>query len=143
MAISISPPDYNSPIGALRNVINDVEQHIDPLDPGADAEYLFSDDRLQAFLTLNKDSIRLAAADAIDAIADNESLVSKKIRTEDLQTDGPSVTNALRMHATSLRLQARQEAEAEDDADAFEIVDFQTPTPWPFPTPDAGVLGWL
>lgn len=108
----------------MRNLVNDTEQFVDPLYPTNQADYLFSDDRLNSFLTLNKGNIRFAAADVIDAIADNESLVSKKIRTEDLQTDGPAVTNALRLHATSLRAQAKQELAALDDESGMEIVDY-------------------
>lgn len=124
MANSIYPPDYSTPVGSVRNIINDTVQRKDPKNPTAVPEYLFEDARIEAFLFLNADNIRFAAADCIDAIADNEALVSKKIRTEDLQTDGPAVTNALRLHATSLRAQAKQEILATEEAGGMDIVDY-------------------
>lgn len=114
--MSIFPVDYTSPIGQVRNLTNDTIQYDDP------ADYLFSDDRIESFLALNKDNVRLAAADVLDAIADNEILVAKKIRTEDLQTDGPAVGKELRAHADSLRAQAREEAANADAEWGIEIV---------------------
>lgn len=114
--MSIFPVDYTSPIGQVRNLTNDTIQYDDP------ADYLFSDARIESFLALNKDNVRLAAADVLDAIADNEILVAKKIRTEDLQTDGPAVGKELRAHADSLRAQAREEAANADAEWGIEIV---------------------
>lgn len=124
MANSIYPPAYDTPVGMVRNLISDTVQRKDPKNPTSDAEYLFEDARIASFLSINNGNVRLASADCIDAIADNESLVSKKIRTEDLQTDGPAVTNALRLHATSLRAQAKREQEDEDMAGGMDIVDY-------------------
>lgn len=66
--------------------------------------------------------INRAAADALDAIASSEALVSKVMQTVDgLQTDGAKVANSLRTRADSLRRQAdREEAQTEDGAqDAY------------------------
>lgn len=87
---------------------------------------LFTDPQIQAFLTLEGGDVRLAAAQALDTIASSEALVSKKIRTQDLQTDGPAVAKELRERATSLRDQA---AGALDDAFAFDIVPYD-PNSW-------------
>lgn len=127
----VYPPNYDTPIGEVRNIINDTERYVDPADTTATATYMFSDARLQAFLALNRDTVRYAAADALDAIASNEALISKKIRTEDLSTDGPAVAKELRVHAKSLR-----DAQADEDialsyAEAFEIVDYvHYPSRW-------------
>lgn len=88
---------------------------------------LFTDAHLQTFLDLEAANIKRAAAQALDAIASSEVLVSKVIRTQDLSTDGAKVADALRQHAASLRTQADED----DDEFAFEIVDFDPSPAWP------------
>ena len=51
-----------------------------------------------------------AAADALDAIATSEVLISKKISTQDLSTDGPAVAAELRKQANGLRARADRQA---------------------------------
>lgn len=136
MTSDIYPPDYASPVGQVRNLCNDTIQYVDPANPSDPASYLFEDSRIEAFLTLNNGNVRFAAADIVDALADNEILISKKIRTEDLQTDGAAVGNALRLHATSLRAQAKQEIAGLEDEGGMEIVDFNYQPdlqPWRYP----------
>ena len=59
----------------------------------------------------------LAAADALDVLATSEVRLSKKITTQDLETDGPAVAAELRKQAAALRDRyARQRAELYDDA---------------------------
>lgn len=71
-------------------------------------------------------ALKRAAADALDAIASSEALVSKKIRTQaGVSTDGPAVAAALRAHAASLRAQAD---DVDDADDAIEVLEF---TPYP------------
>lgn len=84
---------------------------------------IFDDDEIQAFLDLNT-SPRRAAAQALDTIAVSEVLLSKKITSQDLSTDGPAVAEALRKLAASLREQADREDEAA--ATFFDIVE------WPY-----------
>jgi hypothetical protein len=64
----------------------------------------FSDVQIQSFLTL-EGAVKLAAAQALDVLASNEALVSKRIRTLDLQTDGPAVAKTLHDQAEALREQ--------------------------------------
>jgi hypothetical protein len=116
----IFPADPNSPVGQVRLLIGDTVQ-----DHGG--EYIFSDDFLSGYLTVNAGSVRYAAADALDVLATNEAYISKKIRSEAIQTDGASVANAIRLHAAALRARARQADEELDAAGAVEIVDFQDP----------------
>ncbi len=69
--------------------------------------YKFSfltDAQLQDLLDLEGD-VRLAAADALDTIAASESMIQKKIKILDLQTDGPAITAALQARAKTLREQ--------------------------------------
>jgi hypothetical protein len=126
----ITPPDYTSPVGIVRNLIGDTVQRTDPKFPGDPAEYMFSDDQLNAFVvnsqgTGTKPRTKFAAADAMDVIASNEALVSKKIRTQDLQTDGPAVANALRIQSQNLRAQQKLELEEDWAVDAVQLVDYQ------------------
>jgi hypothetical protein len=92
------------------------------------ANRFFSTGELTDFLALNGASVRRAAAQALDVWAANEAMVSKKITTQDLQTDGPAVAASLRQAATELRRQA-DAGEGDDGSDGFEIVEYQ---PYPY-----------
>lgn len=89
---------------------------------------LFTDEELQTYLDLwagdeapRRVDIFRASADVLEAIAISEVLIAKKIRTQDLSTDGPAVAEALR----KLALGMRQRADDEDAANGgvFEIYD--------------------
>jgi len=126
------PPEYTTPLGQLRALVSQTEQYVDPANPDADPDYLMSDGLLQSFLVINHDKLYGAAADVLLALAANEALVSKKIRTEDLSTDGSVIANSLRQVAQEYR--KRQEDEDAEDAalEAFELVDFTSyPSNWP------------
>ncbi len=96
---------------------------------------VFTEAEIDRFLAVEDGDIKLAAAQALDTIADNEALVSKAIATQDLKTDGPKVAEALRKRAAALRAQA-------DDDGYFDVVTMNDPgsTPeltelqvgWPF-----------
>ena len=104
--------DPATPVGMVRLLLNDV-------DPAAE---IFTDDEVEAFLTLEGDSVKLAAAQAIDVNATNEALASKVLRTPTVSTDGAKLADAMRRHAAALR---EQVAAGDDDAGfAFEVVDF-------------------
>ena len=106
-------------IGLVRLLITDV----------GPVTFLFADDEITAFLTLEGGTKR-AAALALETIAVSEALVGKRIRTLDLQTDGPAVAKELRERAAALRAQAATEAEEAADAEdgyGFDFVDFD---PW-------------
>jgi hypothetical protein len=128
-----NPLDPATPVGQLRLLISDSQLRTDPGDPSLPAEYYFSDVFLEGFLALNGGVLKLAAADAILALATNESMVSKKIRKENLQTDGPAVTNALRLLAQDYRAQGKLDRDELDAANGMyvAIVDYQRPlNPW-------------
>lgn len=99
--------NYNpgSPIGEVRLLISDVSE-----------PPIFSDAEIQAFLALRKNNATRAAASALMAIAANEALLYKYLRTDDLTVDGVK-------GATEIRLQARQlENQADsDEAEFFAI----------------------
>lgn len=82
---------------------------------------IFSDDEITAFLTLEDQNVRLAAAQALDTIAASETLTLKAISLLDLTTNGPAVSKELRARADSLRQQVK-DGEGDDD-DLFAIVE--------------------
>lgn len=104
-------------VDKVRVLINDYR----PDDPGS---VVFTDTEVQVFLDLEAGSIKRAAAQATDVIADNEALVLKVIKTQGgLTTDGAKVAASLRERAKSLR----EQADTDDGTDGyFEVVDFDT-----------------
>jgi len=88
---------------------------------------ILQDEEYQAFLNLENEDIKLAAAQALDTIATNEALVYKTIRILDLTTDGSKTAASLMARATALRLQVKEDeaaAEAGTDFDwSEEVVD--------------------
>lgn len=118
------PVDYASAVGQVRNLIADTEQLVDPAKPDSQPAFYLSDKQIKAFLSTARDRIYLAASLALRAMSTNENLVLKKIRTEDLQTDGPAVAGELRRMAEEFRLQQKADDENEDALDSFEIVDY-------------------
>lgn len=138
----IYPPNLDSPVGRVRKYVPDLVQLEDTKNPAAPKQYYFSDVEISGFIGEYADAgteptraqVKRAAADVIDALANNEALVLKKIKTEDLQTDGAATANALRAGARALRQQADDEDAAAFD-NFFDIVPFkhyhpQTRLPW-------------
>lgn len=122
--------DEQKQIGQVRHLIAD----LDPINQ------LFTDEQLQTYLELNdwdtgnKPGIYRAAADALHAVATTEVLLSKKIRSQDVSTDGPAVAKELREQASAFRARAdKAEAKAEAEAAAtdsfFDIVPFVCDNP--------------
>lgn len=111
--------DFTSDLGKVRLLLNDVDE----------ANEVFTDDEVEAFLDLEGGSVKLAAAQAIDTNADNEALASKVLRTQDLTTDGAKIADALRKRAAALRAQAADEADAAEDGFYFGIIDAEGPRP--------------
>lgn len=105
------PYDPTTDEGKVRLLLNDVD----------DSALIFTDAEITAFLDLEGGSVKRAAAQAIDTNATNEALASKVLRTQDLQTDGAKLADAMRKHADRLR----EQADTDDDGDGlFETVDF-------------------
>lgn len=98
-------------------------------------EQLFTDEQLTAWLEQFGGSINRATYRALVTIATSEVLVSKKIRTQDLATDGPAVADSL------LKLAATYRADADSDDVAagsfFEIVPLFPPA-----KPEAAEYRW-
>lgn len=98
--------DLSTDRGKVRLIIGDTDT----------ANALFQDEELDAFLGLEGGDVRLAAAQALDAMASSETMIQKAIRLMDLSTDGPAVARQLREHARELR---RQVAEGSGDMEGL------------------------
>lgn len=94
--------DYTTPTGQVRLLSTDLTE-----------PFIFTDDAIGAFLALTNGNVKRAAALALIAIASDEALVIKKIRTDDLQVDGPAVAEQLRKQAKDLN----DQADADDSRD--------------------------
>jgi hypothetical protein len=111
--------DPTTSTGLVRLLISDVDV----------TAPVFSDAEINAFYLMSASNVRLAAARAMDTIAANEVMVSKVIRTLDLQTDGAKVAAELRAAAAQLRADADNYL---PDGTLFGmgIVDFRPETWW-------------
>lgn len=90
------------------------------LDTASD-NVLYQDEEVTAFLSLNNNNVRLAAAQVLDNIAANEALVQKVMKSQDFMTDGSKTADSLKGMAAELR---RQEYEgAGDFAGMFDIAE--------------------
>ena len=98
--------DYTTDLGQVRLQIPDLEE----------ADFLFSDEQIEAFLAMSSDSVDRATARALRSIASNMTMVLKYIRDHDLTVDGPAVGKELRSMAKDLDAAA-------DAADALENAD--------------------
>jgi hypothetical protein len=105
----------------IRTLIPDSEAIFGPNED----QTMFSDEDLQDFFTAGNGSTLRAAAFANYAIAASEALISKKIKTQDLQTDGPAVADAMRKNGDALFVRADKD-EVQAATDFFQIVDFQS-----------------
>lgn len=106
--------DLNTPVGLVRLLLNDIA-----------APWVFQDEEITAFLTLEGESVKRAAAQAIDANATNLVLASRVLRSQDLTTDGAKVADAMRAHAKALRVQADTD-DNDGDGFYFDIIGLNT-----------------
>lgn len=104
--------DPNTAIGQVRLLINDTN--------GADP--VFDDGDLQAFLTLEGGNVKLAAAQALDVIADDEVLTAKVFSTDSGSANGAAVADSLRKRAEGLRKQVVDGVGGSDDDAVFELI---------------------
>ena len=89
------PIDYATPVGQVRLLATDVSE-----------PFIFEDDAIGAFLSLVSGNVKRAAALALLAIASDEVLVGKVIRTDDLLVSSHLVSDQLRKQAKDLNDQA-------------------------------------
>ena len=113
MAFSYDPTSVSSNRDRVRLLIKDT----------LDSNYVFEDEELDAFLTLESSSLKRAAALAYEVIAGNQAYVLKVIKNLDLQTDGAKVAEALRATAKAWRDQAEYD-DAAAAGGAFDIAEW-------------------
>lgn len=103
--------DYTSPIGQVRVLIPDLRKLEDLRDLRNEPRYLFTDDEILTFLAVNNGNVKRAAADACDAIGMDKALQLLVLKTDDKQTDGAKLLDAIVKRAKTLREQAREDDE--------------------------------
>lgn len=97
--------DYTSPLGLVRLNITDLDE----------SAFLLTDDQIRGLLAASGENVNRATAKALHIIATSEVLVSRKIRTQDLQSDGPAVARSL----MDLAAEYERKADAEDGEGSF------------------------
>ena len=103
--------DYTSSVGQVRVLIPDLRKLEDLRDLRNEPRYLFTDDEILAFLAINNGNVKLAAADACDAIGMDKALQLLVLKTDDKQTDGAKLLSAIVGRARQLRAQAKEDEE--------------------------------
>lgn len=106
--------DFKTPLGQVRLLTADTDE----------TAFLLDDEHYSGYLHLNGQHVRRTAADVLEAMANTESLVQKKIRTQaGLTTDGPAVAADLRKQAATLRAMAdAEEAAADTGGGGWELI---------------------
>lgn len=89
-----------------------------------EASYIFEDAEIEGLLSLEGNSVKRAAALALETIASDETMVLKVIKLLDVQTDGAKVADALLKRAAELRKQANDDEVAVDGG--FEVAEMVT-----------------
>lgn len=103
--------DYTSSVGQVRVLIPDLRKLEDLRDLRNEPRYLFTDDEILAFLAINNGNVKRAAADACDAIGMDKALQLLVLKTDDKQTDGAKLLDAIVKRAKTLREQAKDDDE--------------------------------
>jgi hypothetical protein len=129
----VFPVDFTTDVGRVRMLVPDTTTD----DGTSDTDYLFSDDYIQAALDLEGGSVKRAAAALIDVLANDQALLYKSLRTDDLTVNGVAVAQELRQRARSLRGEADR-----DEAEYFEIV-YDDNGFIPEGTPSQWGRGWM
>lgn len=111
--------DPATPAGQVRLLINDTKE-----------PFVFDEGDINGFLTLESSSIKRAAAQALDVIADDEVLTAKVVTTSGESTNGAAVADSLRKRAVTLREQAVYDLGLDDDESVFEVVSLQPDQTW-------------
>ena len=90
------------------------------------SDFIFDDDEITAFLSVESSSVKRAAALALETIASDIAMVDKVIKLLDLQTDGAKTSDALLKRAATLR----DQADNEDITDHFDYIEFSDLNEW-------------
>lgn len=115
MSFTYDIDDLSSGLARVRLLIRDT----------VEATPIFQDEELNAFLSVEGDSIKRAAALALETMASNEAYVQKVIHIQDLKTDGAKTADSLLKRAAQLRAQALDDEAREEDG-AFDWAEMVT-----------------
>lgn len=107
-----------------KNLVRTLIPDTDKVFGDAGDEYLFADEQIDNFLTIAGGSVLRAAGLAMIAVGNSEALISKVIKTQDLQTDGSKLQDKWREAGETLLARADKEDE-QGALDFFEIIDYQ------------------
>lgn len=99
MAFTFEPTSTDPSI----KLISRVRNHLSDVAVDDPESQLLQDERIQTFLNDYDQDVRLAAAAALRAIASDQALLLKVIKTLELETDGSKVSASLLAHAKALR----------------------------------------
>jgi len=91
--------DFNSDLGKVRVLTGDTREF---MPDGVTSAFIMSDEELTVIVDMNS-SLLLAAATALEIMATKFATITQKIKTLDLQTDGPAVAKSLLDRAKALR----------------------------------------
>lgn len=116
--------NFETDVGRVRLLLGDIDED------GVAGGLIFTDDQLRAFLSMEGDNVKLAAAQAIEVNATDQALASKVLKAQDFSTDGAKVAMAMLAQAKSLRDQVAL-AIVTDDEGYFEIVEPADAVGWP------------
>lgn len=105
----MSDIDFSSPVGQVRVLIPDLRKLEDLRDLRNEPRYLFADEEIEALLAVNGGNVKLAAADACDAIGMDKALQLLVLKTDDKQTDGAKLLAAIVGRGRQLRAQAKED----------------------------------
>lgn len=129
----VFPVNFTSDVGRVRKYIPDLIELHDPKDFALEKSFMWPDAAIQSFIddeipagltVAPRTTIWRAAAYIMIATANNENLILKKLVTEDLQTDGPSVAKALIAAAQELLARADDELAQATEEEIFIAVDY-------------------
>jgi hypothetical protein len=129
----VAPPNFATSVGQFRALIGDTDAI--GIDAGIGEYVWFSDEEINAFLTMYSDNVKSAAARALYTIAGSQALLLKKWSADDLHVDGAAIAEALRKQAKDLQ----DEVAAGDAAVDFWAISYPGQTteyvPEGFPVP--------
>lgn len=118
--------DLTTSVGKIRLLTTDLDE----------AFPLLTDAQITALLEMEGGNVKRGAAACLETMATSETMVTKKITTQDLSIDGPAVADDLRKRAKLLRDQADNEDPAGADITneyGFDSVDFpRHGVGWPY-----------
>lgn len=109
-----------TPTDAERSLMRSLVPDTDAVFGPAGDQYMLQNTDYDNYFTIANGSVLRAAGYACMAIASSEAIISKKIREQDLQTDGPAVSDALIKKANILFAQADAQ-DAANNASQFTI----------------------